>query len=49
MKVMAEVHLADKVYYLNNDCKDIWDWCFDFHSFIANKETKMIAVENIIK
>ncbi|MGF7146342.1 shikimate kinase [Anaerotaenia torta] len=24
------------------------DWCFDLHPFIANKETKDMAIDNIV-
>ena len=28
--------LANKVYYIKNDCKDIWDWSEKVYSFIEN-------------
>ena len=30
--------LVDRVFYLKNDCKDIWDWSEKVYNFICNQE-----------
>lgn len=36
IKAIVPEELKDKVYYLKNDCKDIWDWSEKVYNFVEN-------------
>lgn len=41
-KIVQEIipsELADRTYYINNDCKDVWDWSEKVYSFIERINT----------
>ena len=37
---LIPANIASKVYYIKNDCKDIWDWSEKVYKFIENNHAK---------